>query len=61
MAHFAAGTLERTLTWHQEILTLLLASKGFNLSDHSGFLPPSFPSFFLLFLPPSFPPFMEIY
>lgn len=65
-ALLAAGTLERILTWHQEILTLLpLASKELDLSDHSGFLPSSvapppshlfsLPPFSLLSLFPSFP------
>ena len=57
-ALLAAGTLERILTWHQEILTLLLlASKELDLSDHSGFLPSSLapPPSHLFSLPPFFP------
>lgn len=70
-ALLAAGTPERTLSWHQEILTLLLpASKGLNLSDCSGFLPSSLApppsylpslifSFFPSFLPFHFPSFLS--
>lgn len=65
-ALLAAGTPERTLTWHQEILTLLLLTSR-NLtslivvaSSLPPFLPCS-PSFSSLLLPSFFPSFLAFH